>query len=244
MRIQQGSKDRVQAGDEAGVRPVRPLQHADGLRRHPLFHGAKDGHVRAAEGIDRLLGVSHEEADGPLTAQQVHQRRLAPIGVLELVNQQGADFLLPAVKHFRAAREEIQRQALEVVIVDSLLSVLQRFVGGSRMLKQCLERAEQGSQRLIASIQAQGEDPGPGAPRLAEACERGLGGMQSLRASPGRRTSALQVDAVESGERPTGGFQIITRAFESVEGVTSRLPVGHEAVPVAQRADAPQRPHG
>ena len=55
--------------------------------------------TRAAPGVDRLVVVAYHGETGTLAHQQLYQLVLAGVGVLILIHQQVADFILPALAH-------------------------------------------------------------------------------------------------------------------------------------------------
>ena len=101
------------------MRPVREGQIAD----EPL--GGNGGAFRtkhvdlgAAEAVDGLLGVAHDEEPAPLAVEQLDQVALALVGVLEFVHQQGGRLLAPAGQDVGIAGEQRQRLLLQVVEIQ------------------------------------------------------------------------------------------------------------------------------
>ena len=66
--------------------------------------------ARAAPAIDRLVLVTHDKDIPVLGGQQVEQVVLDPVGVLILIHQQIANFVLPALADFFIALQQQRRQ--------------------------------------------------------------------------------------------------------------------------------------
>ncbi len=76
------------------------VTHVDLQDRAPLTLdtlplGPEDGHVSPPEAIDGLLGIAHHEQPAQTAVQEVDHISLAPVGVLELVDEDGLDLSLP-----------------------------------------------------------------------------------------------------------------------------------------------------
>ena len=88
-------------------------QLAPELRAHVL----EDGDVGAPEAVDRLLLVAHHEHErrGRARRQEAHDLGLHAVGVLELVDQDGAEAAGVALAHGGVPRQDGARLADEVV---------------------------------------------------------------------------------------------------------------------------------
>ena len=144
---------RVRDGHHARRRPV-VLQHHDGARaRERAVEVQQVAHVRAAPGVDGLVGVAHHEQVLVVAGEHLHELVLQAVDVLELVDHNVLEPLLPLRPDVGVLLEEVQHEHDEVVVVqpEALLLLVEVAVEddvlrGGRievLLPQALERQGQ-----------------------------------------------------------------------------------------------------
>ena len=95
------------------------FHHHDRARRGELLvEVEQEAHVRAAPGVDRLVRVSDDEEVFVIGAQRAHQLVLRLVDVLELVDHDVLEPLLPFQTDLLVLREDVQRKDQQVVVVE------------------------------------------------------------------------------------------------------------------------------
>ena len=104
--------------EDAPGRPVVLLEADDPAAREVPLEVEDVPEVRAAEPVDGLVGVP-DDAEVPVLRRELAQEPvLGGVGVLVLVDEHVAPEVPVVVEHVRVPREELHRQAKEVVEVD------------------------------------------------------------------------------------------------------------------------------
>ena len=110
---------RVCHRDDLGGRAV-VLKHHDGARpRERLVEIEKEAHVSAAPGVDGLVGVAHHEQVFVVAGKHAHKLVLQLIDVLELVDHDVFQALLPFQPNVRVLIEYEEHDDNKVVVVES-----------------------------------------------------------------------------------------------------------------------------
>ena len=95
------------------------LHHHDRLRaRMMLVEVQQILHVRTAPGVDGLVRIAHDEEVMVVGAQHLHEPVLQRIDVLELVDLDVHEPLLPLLRDVRMLLEDVETQNDEIVVVD------------------------------------------------------------------------------------------------------------------------------
>ena len=111
------AEDAVDRRDQRGAAAEVVGQRDRGpLGVQPAAALAEDLHLGVAEAVDRLQLVA--DGEEVVALQQLQQRELAAVGVLELVHHQQLDALRPRAAHPLVALQQIACAQLEVVEVE------------------------------------------------------------------------------------------------------------------------------
>jgi hypothetical protein len=134
----------------------RQIDARRAARDQQIFHGLISPHVGAAETIDGLLGIAHDEelarrghdvlpaADRRVRRrQQEHDLRLQRVGVLELVDEDVREAALEIGAHLATVAHEIARSQQEVDEVERGGARLELFVAVHRFEHLLMDQGRQ-----------------------------------------------------------------------------------------------------
>ena len=113
---------------------------------------AEDLHVGMAEGVDRLQLVAHRA--GVLARHQLEQLELQGVRVLELVDHDALEALAVAGGDAGLAGQQVAREQLEVVEVDSAAGALGRRVGVGVAPQQLVDERQRRDGEAIGAARA------------------------------------------------------------------------------------------
>ena len=222
LRLQPGlgghaRSDPVRDGGEHGGGRAVVARELFGLGAESLEEVLVGREVGAAPGVDRLLGVAHEEQRGPgcgvaLERQRLDQFALQRIGVLEFIDAQVADLGLQRAAHARVA-QELARFAQEVLEAE--------HVGRAQTRTHQAEQRRQELARVFEELRAFVEPD-------AQLCvQHGAGGRRQRLGA----TEQLELGLAELAAAPLGEFlQQVLRA--------ERLRAGDPVLQFLRRAAA------
>ena len=176
------------AQDVAG-RAVVLLQRDDLERRVLLRQALQVVDGRAAPAVDALVVVADRGEHGTFARQKLQHLVLHGVGVLVLVDQHVAQPVLPLRAHLGVARQQLVRQADQVVEVDGLVGGQALFVALHHALRDLLVGVGGFHHGAVLALAFPGAD-GP----LPAARERVVGGRA------GFFQDAEHVVAVEDAE--------------------------------------------
>ena len=96
------------------------LVHHDGARaRETLIEVEQVLDVGAAPRVDGLVGVSDDEQVAVVALEHLHELMLKPVDVLELVDHDVFEALLPLEAQVLAATEDLEREDDQVVVIEA-----------------------------------------------------------------------------------------------------------------------------
>ena len=109
---------RVRHRDDLGGRAV-VLKHHDGTRVWKrLVEIEKEAHVSTAPSVDSLVGVAHHEQVFMEASKHAHKLVLQRVDVLELVDHDVFQALLPFQPNVRVLIEDVEHDGNKVVVVE------------------------------------------------------------------------------------------------------------------------------
>lgn len=110
--------ERVRHRDDLRGRAV-VLEHHDGAHIwERLVEIEKETHVSAAPGVDGLVGVAHHKQVFMVAGKHAHELVLQLVDVLELVNHDVFQALLPFQPDVRVLTEDVEHDDNKVVVVE------------------------------------------------------------------------------------------------------------------------------
>ena len=96
------------------------LVHHDGVRASKaLVELEKVLHVGPTPGVNSLIGIADDEQVAMIASEHFHELVLKPVNVLELVDHDVFETLLPFEAQVLAATENLEREYDQVVVVEA-----------------------------------------------------------------------------------------------------------------------------
>ena len=120
-------------------RAVVALQRHHARRRRELLREVEDvAHRRRAERVDRLRVVADDGDAAAVRLQRAQDRRLQPVGVLVLVDQHVVEARADLRARGAGSPTMLRPVQQQVVVVEDVLRLLRRDVGGEQRLQLAL----------------------------------------------------------------------------------------------------------